>query len=349
MALWPLELHAIIILALLVLLLKGTNADGQGSFFGQFIEDHIEETSISLGRMVQSSTQLAEINSFAAGSQNMGQGGAEQTADPSVIQGNSVLAYNPPANDYIETLGFKHHQIVEYTVQAGDTFSFIASDYGVSVSSILWANNLSSSDILRPGQVLKIPPVSGIIYKVKRGDSIQTLAKKYGIDEGKIIAFNDLPKDGRLSIDDEIVIPDAQAVSLSTSTTQKPVIDQRFSYLPDLGDYFMIPSTGFNWGRIHGRNGVDMANACNTPIYAAADGAVEVADAAGWNGGFGEFIKILHPNGTETLYAHAKKLLIQAGDSVIRGQLIALMGSTGHSTGCHLHFEVHGAKNPLAK
>ena len=94
---------------------------------------------------------------------------------------------------------------------------------------------------------------------------------------------------------------------------------------------------------------MDVANACGTPIYAAADGTITLSDAIGYNGGFGKFIKMSHPNGTETLYAHTSRLLVNVGDQVTRGQQIAVMGSTGRSTGCHVHFEVHGAKNPLAK
>jgi murein DD-endopeptidase MepM/ murein hydrolase activator NlpD len=94
---------------------------------------------------------------------------------------------------------------------------------------------------------------------------------------------------------------------------------------------------------------VDIANSCGTPIYAAAEGTVAISDAVGYNGGFGKYIKLVHPNGTETLYAHNTKLLVSAGEYDQRGQMIALMGSTGRSTGCHLHFEVHGARNPLSK
>ena len=111
----------------------------------------------------------------------------------------------------------------------------------------------------------------------------------------------------------------------------------------------MIPTTGFDWGKIHGRNGVDIANSCGTPVYAAADGMITIADSSGYNGGFGKYIKIAHPNGTETLYGHSMKLLVAVGQEITRGQEIMLMGSTGRSTGCHLHFEVHGARNPLAK
>jgi murein DD-endopeptidase MepM/ murein hydrolase activator NlpD len=84
-------------------------------------------------------------------------------------------------------------------------------------------------------------------------------------------------------------------------------------------------------------------------VYASADGVVTVADDSGYNGGFGKYLKIAHPNGTETLYAHSMKLLVGAGQAVGKGEKVMLMGTTGRSTGCHLHFEVHGAQNPLAK
>lgn len=143
--------------------------------------------------------------------------------------------------------------------------------------------------------------------------------------------------------------PIAKAPLLGTTAVARAVSTKAFAHLPDLGSYYLIPTTGFNWGRIHGRNGVDMANSCGTPVRAAAEGVVTVADGDGWNGGFGKYLKISHPNGTETLYAHASKLLVSAGQTVARGEQIMLMGTTGRSTGCHLHLEVHGAKNPLVK
>jgi len=160
-----------------------------------------------------------------------------------------------------------------------------------------------------------------------------------------------LPKDGQLSLGKQLIVPDGQIKNQSTSVASSGSTTSvaRFSYLQDLGGYYLLPTTGYNWGKVHGRNGVDIANSCGTPIFAAAEGSVSIADALGWNGGFGKYIKILHPNGTETLYAHNSKLLVEAGQYVTKGMEISLMGTTGSSTGCHLHFEVHGAKNPLAK
>lgn len=342
--------YGTIIIAIAILLIKGSNGEGQNTLFSVFINRYIEETSASILRPKSDTSKyyLADISDLTAWENTLsapktGQGGPGPDLEPTTIQENSVFAHNPVATDYIEKTAEKRLQVVEYTVQAGDKLSFIALDYGVSIESIMWANNLRSPDSIRPDQVLKIPPVSGVIHTVKKGDTIDSIAKKYGVESHNVIAFNGLPQNGQLQVGDEIIVPDGKikgTVAVRTSP---------FAHLPSLGDYFLTPTTGRNWGRIHGRNGVDIANSCGTPIYAAADGNVAISDSVGWNGGFGKFIKLIHPNETETVYAHAIKLLVAIGETVSKGQLIALMGSTGRSTGCHLHFEVHGARNPLAK
>ena len=343
--------YGTLVLVFLILVFKGTSGEGQTNLFSNLLKTYIEETSASIVNISQSQNQLADINSLAAlSSQNLGRGGEEsKNLDPSTIQENSLMASNPTATDYIE-IGFNRNQIVEYTVQPGDLLSFIASDYGVSVDSIIWANNLANANSIKPDQVLRIPPVSGVIHKVKAGDTVASIAKKYGATTDKILAFNNIDEGQSLEINEELIVPDGQITSLIiTKPGTQPAIAKRFSYLPDLGDYFMIPAQGRTSQGLHGRNGIDNANSCGTPIYAAADGSATTTDDTGYNGGFGKFIKLVHPNGTETLYAHASKLLVTVGQVVAKGQLIALMGSTGRSTGCHLHFEVHGAKNPLLK
>ena len=120
----------------------------------------------------------------------------------------------------------------------------------------------------------------------------------------------------------------------------------------DPSNYFIIPTTGWNWGQLHSYNAVDIADSCGTPIYAAAEGFVLESVSKGWNNGYGQYIKIEHSNGSETLYSHFSQNAVAAGKYVSQGELIGYMGNTGNThgpTGCHLHFEVHGAKNPLAK
>lgn len=321
----------------------GYHASGEG--FENKIKRYVDVGNISA--ILLKRAQSAEISNE---SPFVGLGGQGFHVNPiNTIQQTALLAFNSLENDLSTFKGsdYQSNQISTYTVQEGDTLSFIASDFGISVNTIIWANNLNNIHSIKPGDELKIPPIDGVIHKVKKGDSLSSIAKKYGAEEEKIISFNALPKDGSVQIDAEIIIPGGKKAPSATSATSSAV--KRFAYLPDAGDFFMLPTTGRNWGRIHGRNGVDIANSCGTPIYASADGVAAIADAVGWNGGFGKFIKLVHSNGTETIYAHASKLLTSGGESIQKGQQIAIMGTTGRSTGCHLHFEVHGARNPLAK
>lgn len=344
-------------LAIAILLIKGTG--GQASIFNTFVQRTIVETSASILASNRQSTGsgLADISSLAAWdngnaleSQGLpGQGGPGPTLEPTTIQENSIFAHNPAATDYADTVIFgKRTGVADYTVQPGDSLSFIARDYGVSIESIMWANGLRDSHSIREGNVLKIPPVSGIIHTVKSGDTVSTIAKKYGSSAENIIAYNTLPQDGKLQINDELIIPDGKIATAGTPYTRTAIT---FAHLPDLDNYYAHPTNGL--GRIsqwlHGRNGIDVANSWGTPIYATAGGTVVGTAVSGWNGGYGLFVKISHPNGTDTLYAHMSKVLVRSGETVQKGQQIGNIGSSGRSTGSHLHFEVHGAKNPLTR
>lgn len=262
------------------------------------------------------------------------------------IQGTTLTGITSP----LTTLSSanERHDIIIYIVQEGDIPSIIAASFGVSLNTLLWANSLKDNNYIRPGDALRIPPVSGVVHTVKNGETLGAIVKRYRGDVEKTIAFNGLPRDGTIGVGDTVVIPDGE-VPPPPRPPRQVVSVVRYVANPVSAGYFIFPTTGRNWGRIHARNGVDIANTCGTPIYAAADGTITASDGTGWNGGFGKFVKILHPNGTETLYAHSSRLLVSAGDAVTQGQLIALIGTTGRSTGCHLHFEVHGARNPLAR
>ena len=137
-----------------------------------------------------------------------------------------------------------------------------------------------------------------------------------------------------------------------------PILPEAGEFLPEAPEYFdgyiwptrgtLTSGYGWRWGRMH--RGVDVAGPVGTPIVAAAMGVVE---RAGWNsGGYGNLVEIRHPDGSLTLYAHNNRLNVSAGQTVRQGQQIAEMGSTGYSTGPHLHFELHlsgqGAVNPVA-
>jgi LysM repeat protein len=291
---------------------------------------------------------------------NYGKGNGDIT----IVGGDAVLASTGPlgtAQDASQVSNY--HQISVYTVRDGDTLSIIAKMYGVSVNTIVWANNLQSRS-LSPGQTLVILPVTGVLYTVKSGDSIKSIAKKYNSDEVDIMEYNDISSDADLHAGDTLTIPDAEAGGSGAAQSSGPSwlvkIDQRIkkglatapahnTNGPDFEDYYSFPvPSGVITQGLHGYNAVDIGAPTGTPIYAAAAGDVIIArGGGGWNGGYGNYVVISHPNGTQTLYGHMSKVIVSSGDRVYRGELIGYVGKTGEATGPHVHFEVRGAKNPF--
>ena len=235
--------------------------------------------------------------------------------------------------------------IVFHTVQPGETVSTIAQEYEISVSTILWENNLTAYSLIRPGDNLAILPTSGISYAVQKGDTLQSIARKYDIAESEISSFNKLASSGYLKQGQKLIIPGGSKKYASPSTTS-------YSGLAALKQLIVPPSARavkgnkmnwpteghrltqyYNWSH----HAVDIANKIGTPIYAADAGTVE---AAGWGTGYGNQIVINHGGGKKTRYGHASKLFVKVGDTVAKGETVAAMGSTGWSTGPHLHFEV---------
>ena len=242
-------------------------------------------------------------------------------------------------------------QISTYTVRKGDNLASIAKMYGVTTNTIAWANNLTSAGI-KEGQLLVILPVSGTIHTVVKGDTIKSIAKKYKADEGEIAQFNEIDPNTDLVVGDTIVIPDGEGTTKisGTSKTIFKANPYRGGSGADLGDYYIRPiSGGIRTQGLHGYNAIDIGTPVGTTLYAAAAGQVIVARGSGYNGGYGKYIIISHYNGTQTVYGHLSSVNVNVGDLVYQGQIIGKTGNTGHSTGPHLHFEVRGALNPLAK
>lgn len=246
--------------------------------------------------------------------------------------------------------------IIEYTVQAGDTISTIAAEFGITVNTILWENNLSAHSLIRPGQALKILPTSGVVHKVASGDNLGGIAKKYNIEEEKIISFNKITNVNQLKIGENLIIPGG------SKTVVVPARSGGHSGVSAIASIVKAPSAPaaaenkMNWPTVGARitqyyswrhQGLDIANKTGTPIYAADAGTIEFA---GWNSGYGNNIIINHGGGKKTRYAHLSKFYSTRGQAVGKGESIGEMGSTGWSTGPHLHFEViiNGVKyNPL--
>jgi murein DD-endopeptidase MepM/ murein hydrolase activator NlpD len=229
-------------------------------------------------------------------------------------------------------------------VREGDTLSDIATMFNVSINTIMWANDISKAKSIRPGETLIILPVSGISYTVKKGDTVQGIAGKYKADVTDILNYNGLADSDILLAGQTIIIPDAE---IQTAVPTR-IIAGTGSSGPSYSGYYIRPiKGGVRSQGIHGYNGVDLAAPLGTPVYASAEGTVILSKSGGYNGGYGNYIIVSHPNGTQTLYAHLSRNLVSAGTRVEQGEEIAKMGSTGKSTGSHVHFEIRGAKNPF--
>jgi murein DD-endopeptidase MepM/ murein hydrolase activator NlpD len=222
--------------------------------------------------------------------------------------------------------------------------------FSVTVDTILSANDMKKGDKLKEGDVLLILPFSGIEHAIVRGDTLQGIAQKYKVPLDEILISNDIDKSAKLSIGDRLMIPGGTLSGSSiavTSSGVKSVVSSSQSSLKTVSGYFINPVPGArkSRGSSSTHRGVDLAAPSGTPIKASATGRVTFA-RAGYNGGFGNLVIIAHENGTETLYAHQSRIETSVGARVAQGDVIGYVGSTGRSTGPHLHFEVHGAKNP---
>jgi len=249
-------------------------------------------------------------------------------------------------------------EIIEYKVESGDTISSIGQKFGISQDTIRWANDLAS-DQIKPGQTLKILPVTGVSHTVKQGDSLASVAKKYSADAQAILdfPFNDIPDDFSLKVAQVLIIPDGAPPE--TKIPPKPKYQPQYlaqgpsspAFEAPFGAQFIWPTQGvITQGFAWYHPGDDIANR-SAPAISASDGGKVIV--AGWpdNFGYGNRVVIDHGNGYTTLYAHMSNVYVSIGDMVSRGQLIGQMGSTGRSTGTHLHFEIHYrgvAVNPLA-
>lgn len=240
----------------------------------------------------------------------------------------------------------ERRDIIMYRVKEGDAPSALAASFGITLNTLLWANNLSFGEYIKVGDDLVILPVSGVRYKVRAGDTISDIASRFKGEIIKILSFNELNIEDSIQEGEYLIIPHGEMPSRSYTRSDAP----QYSFLlVNLDDYFIHPTAGIGYRSrgIHPHNAVDWAASCWTKIYAAAEGTVAIADSVGWNGGYGKYVKINHPNGAQTVYGHAIQLVAKAGQYVQQGELIAYMGSTGRSTGCHVHWEVYGALNPL--
>ena len=230
-----------------------------------------------------------------------------------------------------------------YTVKSGDTISGITKKFGLTnISTLISVNDIGNVRQLGAGQKLKIPSVDGIVYTVKSGDTLDKIATANNIKLENILDVNELSTE-TLTVGQQLFLP---GVGLDQKTLQSR-----------MGELFILPiSASFRWSSPYGwradpftgvqsfHTGTDMACPEGTPILAAMSG--KISDV-GSNRTYGNYIIINHGNGYQTLYAHMSKTIAKKGQWVSQGTKIGLVGSTGYSTGPHLHFMVYKNGNRI--
>ena len=242
-----------------------------------------------------------------------------------------------------------HGEISVYTVREGDSLSQIAEMYGVTTNTIKWANDLKKATDIHPGQTLVILPIAGIRHTVAKGETLASIVKKYDANLDEVVTYNGLSSAHDISVGDELILPGADMGHVEPARRVVTTSKTRGTHtVRSDGSWLANPNPGAICTQgVHGYNGVDLASAFGSSIHAAAAGRVIISKPAGYNGGYGHYIVIKHPNGVQTLYAHLSANKASVGDWVTQGEVIGNEGSTGRSTGPHLHFEVRGDVNPF--
>lgn len=256
-----------------------------------------------------------------------------------------------------DTLASTQLEPQEYLVQEGDTLSSIGQKFKVTVDTLISANSIGNSDYLRPGQKLIILPISGIEYTVKSGDTLQSIASAYKLPTQAVVDINYIDEPYTLQVGQKLILPGAsipppalaevsplrRVIPGSIPTYPVPsTVD--YAYHPELAGQ-VVGDAQFVWPTnrryitqyfSYYHPAIDIA--MESPIYAIDSGVVI---GAGWRpGGFGNTVEIDHGNGYRSLYAHFGEIYVSIGDRVTKGQALGMMGSTGRSTGPHLHLAI---------
>ncbi|MEB3306170.1 MAG: LysM peptidoglycan-binding domain-containing M23 family metallopeptidase [Cyanobacteriota bacterium] len=200
---------------------------------------------------------------------------------------------------------------------------------------------------------------------IRFGDTLDSIAHRYQLSVDDLVQLNPDLRTSPLVVGRQLKVSSESRLRIHQLISLKPSTSGGVSW-PDIPDYgpsqlrpsgnqrWLMPARGlltsgygWRWGRMH--KGIDVANSVGTAIVASQHGRVSFA---GWsNGGYGYLVEITHGDGSRSLYAHQSRILVREGEEVLQGQQIGEMGSTGRSTGPHLHFEIHspgfGAINPM--
>lgn len=255
----------------------------------------------------------------------------EETATTEVGEEAVTAPRVVPARENIET----------YVVVEGDSLGRIAESFGLNLSTVLWSNGLSYNSTIRPGQEIKILPIDGVLYKVKNGDTLSRIARNYSVDVETILTSNSLVSADRLSIGMELLLPGGEPLSPASASRSSASIVNLFtapSRSAVEGEWIWptdmhVITQYYGWRH----TGLDVDADYTTYSYASRSGVVIFS---GWRRGYGLTVEVDHGDGFVTRYAHHSENLVDVGDVVDAGEALAQSGTTGRSTGTHLHFEI---------
>lgn len=266
------------------------------------------------------------------------------------------------------------NEFIVYIVEAGDSVYSIAEKHSLEPATILWTNYASLLDnpaFIVPGQELNIPPVDGVLWPWVKGNGLNKFSENMGVTPDVIINWpgnnlnpetigdyvNPNIEDGQM-----IFVPGGKRpfvnvlnVLLERQETAESNMWGAGKCAPtNLGPIgtgsYVWPSTerrvsGYEWTPDVGHYGIDIGGDTGNPIYAVDNGVVVYS---GWNEwGYGNVIAIDHGNGIQTIYAHMDSLSVACGAFVYQSDIIGTMGSTGNSSGPHLHIEFRDGKTPM--
>lgn len=229
------------------------------------------------------------------------------------------------------TIGIEYD---EYEIKEGDNLSMLSLKIGATLDTIVSVNKITNANRLKPGAKLIIPNRNGLLYTVDKNETLEVISEKYNISVERIKSFN---KINTIAKGDDLFLPGARYTLDERIEKFGQIFNLPLDRITRVSSHFGYrthPITGIR--TLH--RGIDFPGKLNTPVYASRGGTVTFAGYSG--GGFGNLVIIRHKDGYTTYYGHLNSVTTAAGRKVGVGSLIGRMGSTGRSTGCHLHLEI---------
>ncbi len=293
---------------------------------------NIEEYEINYTEPLTKDIKLNNEKEITANKEITNETINETSSTTAVLQKNDIN--NARAKVQIANKVCLIDKIIEHEVKRGESLWTIARKYDIDIDTLIGANDISNMNMIQKGDILKILPVKGILYRINPGENLWEISQNFNIITDTIIKANNISNPNSVRPGDILLLPGA-----------KP----EFGYKERMSSKLMMPVSarissyyGMRWGKMH--EGIDFAVNTGTKIKASAAGKVIYS---GWARGYGYTVIIEHQRGVRTLYAHNSKLLAHSGQYVNKGQVVCLSGNTGNSTGPHLHFEVQINGRPV--